>query len=389
MEVAAGIVVVATLFVGARGIRCAKRDGIYDMNLRDLRNKESLAHGSASWDAKMNELLGVWLNPVAGLVNDPAQREGVAAEFRRVLVDVPDPTTERVDTIARFAPPLDDQEARIARFEKLRKPLAKLPKDKIPEKARPLIDAWAKNGLQPITVATLPASLREPFAELDGRTDRTVLVYPSLKVDYNDGANVIRFADALKRAELPPDAVVGGSFLFMAEIIRMVRDEAPRVIIIVCLLVALVLLPIFAKRPTRIPLVVGTVALVALSAELVMFAFGVRLNMLNFAAIPITIGVGSDYAVNLLGAMDAFELDAPRACAKMGGAILLCSLTTVVGYTSLLVAQSGALRTFGQACVLGEMMAVVTVLLLLPVLLRRGASRASMRPPAQRQEHDG
>ena len=73
----------------------------------------------------------------------------------------------------------------------------------------------------------------------------------------------------------------------------------------------------------------------------------------------------------------------------MGGAILLCSLTTVVGYISLVVAQSGALRSFGLACVLGEMMAILTVLLLLPVLLKRGASRASMRPPAQREEQDG
>jgi hypothetical protein len=53
----------------------------------------------------------------------------------------------------------------------------------------------------------------------------------------------------------------------------------------------------------------------------------------------------------------------------MGGAILLCSLTTIVGYASLLVAQSGALRTFGWAAVLGEVMAVVTVLLVLPAVL--------------------
>ena len=42
-----------------------------------------------------------------------------------------------------------------------------------------------------------------------------------------------------------------------------------------------------------------------------MLALGVQLNMLNFAAVPITIGIGADYVVNLLGAMDAFK----RQCA--------------------------------------------------------------------------
>ncbi|HVY49416.1 MAG TPA: MMPL family transporter, partial [Minicystis sp.] len=328
-------------------------------------------------------------NPVAALVERPEDREPAAAALRRVLVDVPDPTTERVDTIQRYVPPVADQAARIARFKKLQKPLSKLPKDRIPERARPLVEGWIEHGLAPITADTVPEPLKQGFTEVDGRTDETVLVYPSLKVDYNDGANVIRFADALKTAALPAGAVAGGSFLFMAEIIRMVRDEAPRVIVVVCLLVALVLLPIFLRKPSRIPLVVGTVALVALGAELVMFAFGVRLNMLNFAAIPITIGVGSDYAVNLFGAMDAFDLDAPRATAKMGGAILLCSLTTVVGYTSLLVAQSGALRTFGQACVLGEIMAVTMVLVLLPVMLRRARAPRPAPRAAESRSDDG
>jgi predicted RND superfamily exporter protein len=108
---------------------------------------------------------------------------------------------------------------------------------------------------------------------------------------------------------------------------------------------------------------------VAVLAQTIMLALGVKINMLNFAAVPLTIGVGADYVLNLFGAMDSLKVDARRACARMGGAILLCSLTTIVGYASLLVAQSGALRTFGWAAVLGELMAVVTVLLVLPSAL--------------------
>jgi hypothetical protein len=362
-------------------VRRATKHGLYEMNLLALRNRDSLRSGSASWDGKMSELFGVWLNPVAAFVDDPSHREETAAALREVLTRAPVgtdaagravPVAERVETIDLYVAQPTEQAARIARLQKLSAELAKLPREEIPEKARPWIDRWlAPENLHPLALADVPHALSQPFTEVDGRADRVILIYPSLKIDYNDGRNILRFADQLHTARLHRDATVGGGFLFMAEIIRLVRDEAPHVVLVVCLLVAAVLVPFFLGRPLRIPLVVATVAAVAICAQAVMLALGVQINMLNFAAVPITIGVGSDYAVNLLGAMDAFEVDARRACARMGGAIFLCSLTTVVGYVSLLLAQSGALRTFGWAAVLGEVMAVSAVLLVLPVLLPR------------------
>lgn len=232
------------------------------------------------------------------------------------------------------------------------------------------MDLWsAAPQLEPITVAEVPAILRQGLTEVSGRTDATVLLFPSLKIDYDHGDNVLAFADRLAEAKLPPGTVVGGAFLFMSEIIRLVRDEAAYVILTVCALVSLILLPPYWRRLRRLAITVSTVTLVAFLAQAAMVALGVKVNMLNFAAVPITIGVGADYAVNLFGAMDALGVSARKACARMGGAILLCSLTTVVGYLSLVLAQSGALRSFGWAAVLGELMAVTTVLVVLPLLL--------------------
>ena len=390
LAIAAGFLLVAFGLGGAGAVR-AWRTGLYEMDLSTMRNRESLKTGSASYDRTVSNVFGIWMNPVAALVTDPAQREQVADELRRVMVDgKPLPSglapAERVESIIQFVKPEAAQAARIARLRKVADRLHKLPDDQIPAKARELINAWFdEKNLRPIAAADVPASLRQSFAEHDGRTDRVVLLYPSLRIDYNNGENVIRFADRLHETKLPEGAVVGGAFLFMAEIIRMVRDEAPRVMVVVCLLVAMMLLPFFLRRPLRIVLAVATVATVAVTAQAVMITLGVKLNMLNFAAVPITIGVGSDYVVNLLGAMDAFKMDARRACARMGGAILLCSMTTVVGYLSLVMAQSGALRTFGWAAVLGEVMAVAVVLLVLPVLMPRQSGKAD----AQANEETG
>jgi predicted RND superfamily exporter protein len=367
--VAVAWAVLTAIFVGM-GIRYAMKAGLYEMDLLTLRNRDSIRSGSASWDGKMNELFGVWLNPVVALVNDPSQREADAAELKRAMLDNPSPTVERVETITELVPPIEQQEARLKRMREIADRIAKIKREDIPPRARDMIDAWlSPEHLKAIQVEEVPKALKQGFEEVGGRTDRVVLVYPTLKMDYNNGLNILRFSDQLATAKLSKDTVAGGGFVFMGEIIRLVRDEAPHVVLVVCGLVALVLVPIFMRRPLRIPLVVATVAAVAVCAQAIMLALGVQLNMLNFAAVPITIGVGSDYAVNLLGAMDAFETDARRACAQMGGGIFLCSLTTIVGYISLVVAQSGALRTFGWAAVLGEAMAVTTVLLVLPVVL--------------------
>jgi predicted RND superfamily exporter protein len=234
-------------------------------------------------------------------------------------------------------------------------------------------------------VDEVPQSFKSPFQEDSGRFDRVVLVYPSLRIKFQDRRNIIHFADLLKDISWQPGAVVGGGFLFMAEVLRLVRDQAMELVALVCLLVAAALIPVLWKTPPwRIPLTLLTTVGVAFSSQAIMLALGVRVNLLNFAAIPITIGVGVDYVVNLFGAADALKVDLRGACVRMGGAIFLCSLTTVIGYFSLVLAQSGALRTFGWSAILGEVLAVSTVLLIYPTvgtwISRKGAS-TGIDPP--------
>jgi predicted RND superfamily exporter protein len=362
-------VVVALVLTGV-GIARGFHEGIYEMHLKALRNRRSLATGSASWEDKLTQLFGTWLNPVVVLVKDPADREAAATELRRTLMTGPVLAADRIETIENYRPALPEQERRLVRLRKLARTFRALDQEDVPKDARPMVQEWLdEDRLTTISFEEIPAVMLQGFRETSGVLDRSVLIFPALAVDYADGVNMQWLARRLAEARLPEGAVVGGAFLFMADVFRLVHQEAPRVVLVVCALVALVLVPIFWSRPGRIPLVIITVAPVAIAAQAIMLAVGVKINMLNFAAVPITIGVGADYVINLVGAMDGLNLDARRACARMGLAILLCSLTTIVGYASLLVAQSGALRTFGWAAVLGEVMAVVTVLIVLPAVL--------------------
>jgi predicted RND superfamily exporter protein len=95
---------------------------------------------------------------------------------------------------------------------------------------------------------------------------------------------------------------------------------------------------------------------------------GQRLNFTNFIALPITFGIAADYSINVL--KRAQSSGNPRdAVAYTGGAVALCSATTVIGFGSLLVAQNGALFSFGELAVTGELTCLATAVLVVPAYL--------------------
>jgi predicted RND superfamily exporter protein len=128
-----------------------------------------------------------------------------------------------------------------------------------------------------------------------------------------------------------------------------------------------------------------------------MSALGLKLNFINFIALPITFGIGVDYSVNLFQRY-LIERDEGlarreamlRSVANAGGAVLMASLTTVIGYGSLLVARNGSLISFGQAAILGEATCLLAAILVMPAWLYgfrgRGAAARAHPPEGPRIE---
>jgi predicted RND superfamily exporter protein len=95
---------------------------------------------------------------------------------------------------------------------------------------------------------------------------------------------------------------------------------------------------------------------------------GQRLNFTNFIALPITFGIAADYSINVLKRSQSSG-NPREAVAHTGGAVALCSITTVIGFGSLLVAQNGALFSFGELAVTGELTCLATAVLAVPAYL--------------------
>jgi predicted RND superfamily exporter protein len=53
----------------------------------------------------------------------------------------------------------------------------------------------------------------------------------------------------------------------------------------------------------------------------------------------------------------------------VGGAVAVCSFTTIVGYGSLLLSANRGIRSFGTAAIVGEITCLLVALALAPALL--------------------
>jgi predicted RND superfamily exporter protein len=109
----------------------------------------------------------------------------------------------------------------------------------------------------------------------------------------------------------------------------------------------------------------------------------VKINFINFIAFPITFGIGVDYAVNVMARyLRDGARDVAAAVRGTGGAVGLCSLTTIIGYSSLLVAQNVGLFLFGLLAVFGEIACLTTAIIVLPAVLTMTRPRPRATTPA-------
>ncbi len=220
----------------------------------------------------------------------------------------------------------------------------------------------------------IPATASRPFTEKDGTLGRLVFVGHDEAGNSWDGKFMLRWAQQMREVELPNGErppMTGNAGVF-ADLLDAIFRAAPKAVGLALLLTSILLIIGFRKWRDRIltlaSLLVGILwmaALIALS--------GLRINFLNFLAFPITFGNGVDYGVNYMQRFVQEEKKgtgaARRAIEATGGAVVLCSMTTIFGYISLYASSNQALNSFGAAMAISEITCVAAAVVALPALL--------------------
>lgn len=240
--------------------------------------------------------------------------------------------------------------------------------------------------LRPFGVDDLPAPLVEPFTEKDGTRGRIVYIEQTAGQSDADLHYLLRWADSFRSIQLPDGRVLHGSgrAVIFADLLRASLVDMPRSVALSLLLTGVVVTLLF-RRPRSAATVLGSLVLALVWMLGGLGAAGVRLSFINFIALPVTFGIGIDYAVNVYGRYEQDrEAGMVGALAGTGGAVILCSLTTSLGYLALLRAHNQAVRSLGAVAVLGEVACLLTAVLVLPAALARhtvaGEGRTIERP---------
>lgn len=269
-----------------------------------------------------------------------------------------------------------DQPAKIALLADLRRRMIDARERASADTRAQLDEFMPPADLRAIGDDDLPGSAASLFTERDGSRGRMLFVEEKPGAPVWDGRYLMAWSAAIRRARTPeggPPLVVGSAPVYADMIAAIVRD-GPRAVATSLLATVLLVLGAFRegryRALTLLALLTGVAWMVGL-----MTLFGLRLNFLNFVALPITFGIGVDYAVNVMRRY-AQEVEAgpgrdPIAAAvqETGGAIVVCSLTTIFGYSSLLTSANRALNSFGLVAVLGEVACVLAAVLGLSSLL--------------------
>jgi predicted RND superfamily exporter protein len=282
---------------------------------------------------------------------------------------------EKVVTIYDLVPPEQSQKVELLRD--VRKKV-----DRVRELGKISDEDWKEMepylppaDLAEFDVKDLPERVARPFTENDKSVGRIIYIVPTEGRSVRDVRYLLQWADSFRETKLPTgETILGtGRAVIFADMLKAVIEESPRAIVLSFFMTAAVVAIAFArggKGIRAISLVLGALVTGVFWMGAALAVGKVKINFLNFIAVPITFGIGVDYAINVV---HRWRLEGRGSVLEVvretGGAVVLCSLTTTLGYCALLTSINGAVRSFGLVAVIGEMTCLTAALVLLPALL--------------------
>ncbi|MDI3290597.1 MMPL family transporter [Polyangium sp. 15x6] len=296
---------------------------------------------------------------------------------------------EKVVTIHSLIP--KEQAKKIPLIEDIRRIVLKARKRNL------ISDAdWAEIGpymptedLKPIAIANLPETVARPFTEKDKTRGRIVYIVPKQGQSVWDAHYLIRWADSFRSTTLPNGDVIKGSgrAVIYADMIQAVVEDAPKAVGLAAIGVVVIILIAFRGSPQSLGVFVPWLFGVSMLLGFLHLR-GIKLNFLNFIVLPITFGIGAEYSHNLMQrylSEGGARLD--RVFTETGGALVLCSMTTCIGYFALMFSINKGIASFGLAAAVGEIACLLSAVLILPAFLvwldRRRKAAQNAAPSAE------
>ncbi len=336
--------------------------------------------------------IGAALTPVLALVPAADDRELLARSAR--LEEAFDPQVRSPDGVlaavfgpARVVPPYERQEEALAALRRLRASGAIDPA----AVRRELLAAMHRHGfrvgaearrvadrieeiLSRDRILTLEEAREGPLGKLladmllareGGRLEAVISCYP--RAGIRSGRLVPVMRGAVDGSGVPAELL--GAQVLSRELGPLVLRDGIVAVVLSAAGVLLILFFTFRRVLlvvlTFVPLVVGIVVSVGLMAW-----FGIDFNLVSITMVPLILGIGIDNGIHVVHRWLTHRgEDLVEVFRHTGRGIVTTSLTTIVGFGSLVFADYPGLISSGVLAILGVGATLVTAVTLLPALL--------------------
>ncbi|OGQ44820.1 MAG: hypothetical protein A3H42_04160 [Deltaproteobacteria bacterium RIFCSPLOWO2_02_FULL_46_8] len=346
----------------------------YDFTKLRVKSKGREASEEAKLNDRVRPIFGASMTP-AVLVTD---RTDQVIPLCDVILqkNTQDPVEKQVvdscKSIYSHIPADQDEKMRV--LKKIRKLLDDSSLDFLNEEQKKEVEKFRTETIvKPVALKDLPENVLKNYREKNGDLGKLVYVYPTDKAPLWNGKNLMRFANMIRENKLPTGEVLtaSGDSVIFSDILIAVMKDGPKATLIAFLAVCLVVALIFREWRGFV-FITGTLVLGVLWMGGAIGLLNIKINFFNFIAIPTTFGIGVDYGVNIY---QRYKLEGkgslPKVLNTTGGAVTLCSITTIIGYFTLIIAKSQALVSFGWIGIIGEVTCLAAAMVFVPTLVMR------------------
>lgn len=214
--------------------------------------------------------------------------------------------------------------------------------------------------------------LKTFFGEGENSKKQIAFLYPQPHMELDDGRNAINFFDDIHQIHAANGKTYYASSdsLIFADVLKTLFRDSKRAIVF-SLLVLAILIYIDFFNFKKSALVFGTLLMGVAWMCGCMAIFGLKFNFYNMITVPNAIGMGEDNSVHLIHRYEENNKDSVmRALFTSGGAALMASLTTMLGYAGLMFAHHPGLKSIGIISNIGLITCMFTSLVFLPAVLQ-------------------
>lgn len=215
----------------------------------------------------------------------------------------------------------------------------------------------------------LPEGLKRVYRGLPDTEGYLVYIFNSVSMYKADLAR--QFADDIREIEVNGKKYYPATeALIFVDMLSLMKEEAVIAISAVFIVTFLMLFLFFRNFRTALIVLSPTLAGLLILSGL-MGLFDVRLSIFNMVILPTIIGIGVDNGIHIYHRYREEEGSVMKVLFTTGSAAAITTITTALGFSGMLSANMGGLRSLGILATLGLAACLFTSWTLLPALLQK------------------